>query len=474
MKLRNLLIFSLLILPSAARAGEIPSAPVQIALAAEAAAQPLPEEFSGLSFEMQRVLPERDGTHYFRPDNAPLLTLFRTLGIRCLRVGGNTADRPTVPFPSTDDIDLLFAFARKAGVKVIFTLRLREGDPRRAGAIAKHIVDHYPDTIWCFAIGNEPNVFAPEYPKFFAAWQQFADVVNSPEFAPKARFAGPSSTAGKTAWTRDFAQQLAGRGRLLVATQHIYPGGNSDLVKDPAAARDLMLSREWVEGYQKFHDGFAPQVLASGTAYRLGETNSFWNGGRQDASNTFAAALWALDYLHWWAAHGANGLNFHTGDYVAKSETNTRCLYAAFWSTEHGYKAKPVAYALKAFDLVRHGRLLPVAITENSRKLNLTAYGVRADDAVYLTLINKGHAAGALAATVTLATRPGAPAETMRLLVPDGDIARTEGLTLGTGTIRENGEWDGRWIAIPPADATGRLVIDVPAASAVLVKLPPR
>lgn len=335
----------------AARSEPSGSAPLALMISDPTTGSYVPGEFLGLSFEMQRLLPGPDGTHYFRPDNAPLLAMFRTLGIKCLRVGGNTADRPTVPFPSLDDIDLFFAFARQAGVRVIFTLRLREGDPRQAAAVAKHIVDRHADVLWCFAIGNEPSVFSPEYSKFLAAWKQFADVVNSSEFAPAARFAGPSSTAGTAAWTRDFARELAGTGRLLVATQHIYPGGNADLVADPAEGRGLMLSRGWVAGYQTFHDGFAPGVLATGIPYRLGETNSFWNGGRADASNTFTAALWALDYLHWWAAHGANGLNFHTGDYVARNETNTRCMYAAFWSTERGYEAKPLAYALKAFDL---------------------------------------------------------------------------------------------------------------------------
>ncbi len=75
----------------------------------------MPDEFLGLSFEMQRLLPADDGQYYFRPDNAPLLALFRTLGIKCLRVGGNTADRPTVRFPATADIDSFFAFARQAG-----------------------------------------------------------------------------------------------------------------------------------------------------------------------------------------------------------------------------------------------------------------------------------------------------------------------------------------------------------------------
>jgi hypothetical protein len=469
---RPLLARLLSLLPLLALPAPAAAAPVQLDLAAPADGPVVPDEFSGLSFEMQRLLPDADGRHYFRPDNVPLLTLFRTLGIKSLRIGGNTADRPTLPFPAVADIDLLFAFARAAKVKVIFTLRLREGEPRAMAAIAKHIVDHHAGVLWCFALGNEPNVFAPEYPVFLAAWKKFAAVVNAPEFAPAARFAGPSSTAGKTQWTLDFAREFAGPGRVLVATQHLYPGGNADLVADPAEGRRLMLSREWVAGYRKFHDGFVPGVRATGLPYRLGETNSFWNGGRKDASNTFTAALWALDYLHWWAAHGAHGLNFHTGDYVAKAETNTRSMYSAFWSTPHGYEAKPVAYALKAFALGGTGHLVSAVLTANPSDLNLTAYAVRSSDGVSPTLINKEFGPAARGAAVTVATRPGAVARIIRLETDDGDIARTEGFTLGGGTIHEDGTWDGRWTDLPPADGNGRLTISVPAASAVVIQLP--
>ena len=470
--LPRLLTVAALLAGPLAHATAPPAAPVAITLQTQAEGQALPEEFSGLSFETQRLLPAADGSRYFRPDNQPLLQLFHTLGIRCLRIGGNTADRPTVPFPSTEDIDSLFAFARKAGVKVLFTLRLREGDPRQAGAVAKHIVDHHGDLLWALAIGNEPSVFSPEYSKFLVMWKQFADVVNAPEFAPAARFAGPSATAGTSGWTRDFAREFAGTGRLAVATQHIYPGGNADLVKDPAEGRRLMLSREWVAGYQKFHDGFVPAVVATGTPVRLGETNSFWNGGRAEASNTFTAALWALDYMHWWAAHGLNGVNFHTGDYVAKAETNTRSMYSAFWSTPHGYEAKPVAYALTAFTLGGQGRLLPATVTANPKDLNLTAYAVRASDGLRLTVINKEYGAQARTAAVSLVTRPGAVAQIIRLATPDGDIARQTGFTLGGASIQEEGTWAGRWMASAPADAKGVLVIDVPAASAAIIKLP--
>src|SRR5579864_5445735 len=131
-------------------------------------------DFVGLSFEMQQVLPDTNGNHFFSPKNKPLLAMFKTLGIKNLRVGGNTADRPTLPTPSKTDIDSLFAFAKAADVKVIYTLRLNQGSRDAAVTLANYITRHYADHLACFAIGNEPNVFSTNYDVYLAEWQRYA------------------------------------------------------------------------------------------------------------------------------------------------------------------------------------------------------------------------------------------------------------------------------------------------------------
>ena len=57
--------------------------------------------------------------------------MFQQIGIKNLRVGGNTTDTPGIEVPRGDKIDRLFGFTRAAGVKVIYTLRGAggEGDP---------------------------------------------------------------------------------------------------------------------------------------------------------------------------------------------------------------------------------------------------------------------------------------------------------------------------------------------------------
>ena len=55
----------------------------------------IPDDFLGLSFETSNVLPDGKGQYLFSEEDRSLIAIFRTLGIRSLRVGGNMADRPT-------------------------------------------------------------------------------------------------------------------------------------------------------------------------------------------------------------------------------------------------------------------------------------------------------------------------------------------------------------------------------------------
>src|SRR6185312_6730457 len=92
-----------------------PAEQVTIQLNADTRGDLIPENFAGLGFEAA-ILREENGTHYFRPDNTPLINLFHTLGIKSLRVGGNTSDRDARQLPGEADLDSLFGFAKAAGV----------------------------------------------------------------------------------------------------------------------------------------------------------------------------------------------------------------------------------------------------------------------------------------------------------------------------------------------------------------------
>ena len=437
-------------------------------------------DFVGLSFEMQRLLADTNGWHFFSAENTNLIATFQTLGIKNLRVGGNTADRPSVPVPSESDVDNLFAFARAANVKVIYTLRLNRGEMEAAVNMANYISRHYRDRLDCFAIGNEPNVFSKEYEPYLAEWKRYAAHITAPSNSPNATFCGPSTSPGHETWSARFAEELAGSRLLKFISQHDYPGGDARGVTNTAAGRDKILSPAMDSHYATFAANFVPTVLSNGLAYRFEEANSFYDGGAQDVSDTFASALWALHFQWWWAMHGMIGINFHTGDKVAARDMNKLCRYASFWTSPDGYNVHPIGYAEKMFSLCSNGRILPVKTSPNSTDLNFAAFAaIGHDRSIFVTLINKSHGGTATNLSVQIdAPEIGnwAQIEIIRLTAPHGDVARKTGITLGGGEITDDAQWHGQWQTIPVSsqEPHAPIAVELPAASAALLKLTPK
>ena len=454
----------------------------------------IPSDFSGLGFEVA-ILRAENGVHYFRPDNQPLINLFHTLGIKSLRVGGNTSDRDVRQLPSEADLDSLFSFARAAGVKVIYCLRLHNGDPSVDAQTVKYLMDHYGPQVDCFSIGQEPSAYPVEkndsrastermgatnekysYAAYREDWKKFADAIIAE--VPTVKFCGPS-VHNNGEWARRFIEDFGHSNHVALITEHLYAGGAGGKVPTPEIGRDRMLangawsSNGFPKVYQKLYDSFVPMALSNGLPYRLEEVNNYFNGGATNVSNTFASALWGLDFMFWWAEHQAAGLNFHTGDRVAAGSSLLPSKYTAFFSTTNGYAIRPLGYGIKAFDLGGHGKFLPITVSD-SDNLNLSSYAVLSGDKnLYVTLINKEHGENARAATVALNSGTEfSRCEVISLSQSSGDVAATSGVTIGGTEIKSDGNWAGAWKTVS-INKTGMVSVSVPAASAVIVKLTP-
>lgn len=468
-------------------AGKMLGADASVILTVSPAAGPaIPEGFSGLSYEVASVLPEPGGSHYFGPDNARLIALFRSLGIANLRIGGNSSDRDAGRLPGRADLDALFGFARAAGVKVIYCLRLRGGDPAADAATAKYLMDRYGDLVDCFSIGQEPSAYpvgkaetrppgermgAPAekfpYSEYRDEWRNFARTIAAA--VPNVRLCGPS-VHNNAQWADEFIRDFARGYNVVLITEHLYPGGAAGKLPSNAVGRDRMLSDRFVAVCEKLYRGFVPEAAAAGLPYRLEETNSYFNGGRLGASDRFAAALWGLDYMYWWAAHGASGLNFHTGERVSMNGVLHAPPYGVFTRQDDGFSIHPLAYAIKAFALTGHGRMAAVAL-RGAEGINLSAYAVdSADGRTTLILVNKEHGPGARGVSVQVGRWASAAAAYLR--DQDGDVAAAGGITLGGAPIDARGGWAGRWQPVEQAP-DGSVAIPVPAATAALVRLVP-
>ena len=449
--------------------------PVTVRVDAEKPIRTIPEDFCGLSYETKMVLANTNsGKHYFRGDNLPLITAFKALGIKHLRVGGNTAERPTVNIPDEKDIDQLFAFAKATGLKVIYSVRLQKNTPEAAAKVAKYVAGKYGDLLSCFILGNEPNKDM-KYAEFLADWKKFREVLVSPEFVPSAKFCAPTSTDRNPDWSRNMAGEPGMKEMLAFIGQHYYPGGDGPSVKDIVKARDDMLSPGWHPKYQAFHDAFVPAVLKNGLKFRMNEGSSFSKGGALGASDTYSASLWILDYLYWWAHHDASGLNFHSGQKVLPGTTgpDKPNVYTPLTASANGTTILPPGYGIKMFDLGSHGDLLPVEVAKNIDRVNLVAYGVAAPGKVlYVTLINREY--GPKGKTAEVGIESGKlveKAETIAMSQENGDISQVEGVTVGGAKFGEDGTWGGTWSGLTQGIDDKKVKLIVPPATAVVVKL---
>ena len=160
--------------------------PITLQLDTGKASSGVSPEVLGLSYETSLLLPGMRGEHYFQGDRLALITLFKTLGVKSLRIGGNSVDAAGFAVPGEGDIRDLLDFAKAAGVKVIYSVRLQEtgttgttqagGDSasnaESAAKIARFIHGYAPEVVDCFSIGNEPH-YLKVYAEYTAKWKGF-------------------------------------------------------------------------------------------------------------------------------------------------------------------------------------------------------------------------------------------------------------------------------------------------------------
>ena len=434
----------------------------------------LPPGFLGLSYESSMLLP-KGGNYYFDATNAPLVTLFQSLGIKNLRVGANAVDDPRVPVPDEKDIDALFGFAKAAGVKVIYSFRLKNGDPSRSAQLAKYIQDHYGDLLDTFAIGNEPDCFdgirknKDGYKVFYALWKPHYDAII--QAVPKAQIEGPSA-AFNGPFAINLAKDLHASGHLPMVSSHYYVfGAGANAERDPAGTQERLLSESNSVRYEKLYQSLQKPLADLGVPYRIDEMNSCYNGGAKGSSDTYASALWSLDWDHWWAAHGITGLNYHTGESVGMNGGFHAPNYASFvhMPDGKGFDVHPIAYSHLAFSQGAKGHILE---TQTEGNANLTSYAYQ-DGSVYLiTLINKDHGSqgGSVPVSITLPEGAGSGSwERLDLNQKNGDIAAKSDIALGDSSISPDGIWSAHWQPLP-GTAVGTISVNMQPASATILR----
>ncbi len=530
----SVLICAACLLGSAAWARSRPTAPIILTVDTASRGYAIPDDFSGLGFETASMLPNRYGVsgYFFTPSNTQLVTLFKNIGIKEIRVGGGTVDGSgsgehcATPIPTYKDIDHLFEFARAANIKVIYSLRLLNvascANPNLAAEdakIARYIWNKYRANLDSFSIGNEPDVrgyhsypghivdpaiyeaipgvAGSAYPSYLADWRHFASVILNA--VPEAKFSAPDTAvsgissytpnpSSGVSWTQKFAEDEKGSGILVEALQHHYVWGGPGNTSAQEAIDDMLSSR-WDNdtsiGKQPAYQGsmadFHPypfvyaHILAPTASYsvpyRMTEANDCLHGV-VGASNGFASALWALDYMHWWAAHGMAGVNFHNNPWIP-TDTIVPNPNPCPPTGCGNYTTTPKGYGMKAFDLGSHGDVEPIKIS-NPKNINVTAYAVGGAQYLYVTIINKTHATTYDATDAKVVIKadgfPSGSAASIILTGGDPGNAARMTATLGGASIPNDALWRGKWTPLGHIK-NGRIAVTVQSTAAVIVKI---
>ncbi|HTA29643.1 MAG TPA: hypothetical protein VK731_04130 [Candidatus Cybelea sp.] len=185
----------------------------------------------------------------------------------------------------------------------------------------------------------------------------------------------------------------------------------------------------------------------------------------EGASDAFAAALWALDYMHWWAAHGCAGVNFHN-----RRGTLTDTIT---WDSAGNFRINPKACGLRGFEIGSQGDVITSLKLSNPGRVNVDCHAVGDATNLFVTIINKTHdSAGGTNVVVTI--RPEHFAATageymMLESVPPSDCLAKEAM-LGGSRITGDTEWHGQWTPLSVAKSSV-CNITVPSSSAAVVHL---
>jgi hypothetical protein len=444
-----------------------------------------PDDFSGISLEMGALKLNNGGSlgnmfddsiYWPGSQHLQVITLFRELGIKNIRVGGGAVDMNIVP--TNADIDAFFRFARVTGVKVIYSVRLLNGSISDDINTVKYVWNNYKQYIECFSIGNEPDWNSyhnqdptiTNYPTYLAAWNKFAAAILAA--VPGIKLGGPDTGSNYPvpgasdtyynglSWNVNFANDEKNSGIVKYIFPHNYVGQSAS--GTPQQLIDRMLLSSWnTTNYPALYNGSCAPVAALGYLFRLTESNSF-SGAVTGGSNSFATALFALDYMHWWAAHGSAGVNFHNKQWVGNGPI--------YLDANKNFQIYPLGYGIKAFDIGGHGKEDSVSIS-NPNSLNLTSYAVSDSNSLYVTIINKEHGTGARSANVKIIVGGLSDSASIMYLTAQNGVNDTINVTLGGSAITNSG-WQGVWSKVDSININSvSYMVTIPTGSAAIVKI---
>lgn len=430
----------------------------------------MPEDFVGLSYEVQQLV---DPT-FFSEKNTRLIEQFKLLATHgVLRLGGNTSEfgwfkaTPNAPEPEhpqirevvgepkaqyyavrAEAVQNLAGFLKATRWTCLYGIGMGTNTPERAAAEADFVAKTLGDSLQYFQIGNEADLFRNHLrdPKtwgvklYLEEWLAMARAVSAK--VPGAKFGMPD-VAAAVDWLPQIAEEwpsIQNPPHVHRLTHHYYFGGPAT---NPEVNIPNLLKPATMARVQKSADMASGAAKKMGVGVRMTEGNTCYRGGKPGVSDVFAAALWAADYALLLASNGYSGVNLHggTGKSVANSvggflpgdvmlkdagrtpeeiASHPHPFYTPVATFGDTYALEPVAYGLKFAGSFAGAAFLEGDLTGplQAAGVNATAYAVKlASGAISIIVLNKDLEKD-VAVTLNRASERGHAARTELLQAP--------------------------------------------------------
>jgi hypothetical protein len=439
----------------------------------------VPREFLGLSFELSSA-----GQIAAYSDRGDFATLLRSLGPGILRLGGASADTRVAwtdrrtPKPAwassvlgIADLRRLGRLAARSGWRVLLTINLAHYDPHaasREAAAAKRTLGPWLAGI---EVGNEPDSYArhslralpwapSEYETQVSAYRRAIA-----RRAPGIPLAGPG-VSGSRAFQR-WGPAETRRQHPALLTGHHYPLRCNTT---PPPTIEALLSRTTREKEAQSLARFEAVAHATATPFRMDETNTVSCGGTAGISNTFASALWAVDYTAHAMTAGLTGINFQ-GNPANCNGYSLVCATSPGRLAAGVLRAQPEWYALLLSKELIGDR--PLHLTASPTAANVDVIALLSPQGKLHIVIVDDDPPSALGVTIRLHVGRGFGGATVLPLTASAPDARA-GVRLGGAAVGGDGSWHEPSHLQSSPNRAGVLTLDIQPSSAMLVTVQPK
>jgi hypothetical protein len=300
-----------------------------------------------------------------------------------VRIGGASTDTSGAPTSTT--AEPFAELAQALGVHFILGVNLKSNNLPLATAQAQAYVSQMPSGyLDAIEIGNEPELVKNySFESYMAQFSQWRNAI-LPLLPEGTKLAGPSWALMKSNDTNKAFLETESK-YLSTFSQHHYAAGYTSPIPDDY----LLTSAAAREGATEV-TGTVRLSHQSGLSFRMDEINSISGGGKDNYSNTFQSALWAIDTMFNYANIGVDGVNWHTG-----YENGIYDAFIIHESKANGSntftlaEVRPIYYGLLFFQqaIGDQAHMLPLSINADSR---ISAWAtINASQVIKIALLDK-------------------------------------------------------------------------------------